>query len=291
MFLAHAAVATALVVSACSPTGPTATAATGTSPVTTANIGGMPFASTGGGMGSRGTVANANASGMAQFAPTYGSNQQYGIWVSGTGRVTAKPDTGILSFGVESRGAKVAGARDEAAKTMTAALKVLKDHQVADKDIQTQQYSIYPIIVYTDSKAGPSTPQITGYTVSNQATAKIRALDTFGDVIDAMALAAGNNIRINSVGFTIDDPKPLEAQARQLALQDAMTKGKQIAQVTGVSLGAPLFISEGGGSPMVPEKAYAARAYAGAPAAVVSTPINPGDSEVFMHVQMVFAIP
>ena len=282
MFLAPVAFAVVLTIGACSAATPTATPPKSDSPVVNgaSTGGGAPFASP--------SLGKTNSASFAQYLPAYVSNQQSGIWVSGMGRITVKPDTGILSFGVEARASTVAAARDEAAKAMTAALKALKDRRVADKDIQTQQYSIYPIIVYTDQKGSPSTPQIIGYTVNNQATAKVRALDTFGDVIDAVALAGGNNIRINSVGFTIDDPKPLEAQARQLALQDAMAKGKQIAQVTGVILGAPLFISESGGSPIVQEKAYARTSLAGA--ADVSTPINPGSAEITMQVQMVFAI-
>lgn len=288
-----------LIASGCTPGGskpPAATTGVTTTGVSTSSSGsstgvnpGIP--ALGGSSFIDASLRGAGSASYAQMSYPGGSTQQSGIWVTGAGRVSAKPDTGVLSFGVEARETTVAAARTKAAAAMTAALKALKDHKVADKDIQTQQYSIYPIMDYNQIKpGGESAPRIAGYTVTNQATAKIRVLDTFGDVIDAVALAGGNDIRINNVGFIIGNPKPLEAQAREAALQDAMAKARQIAAVTGVKLGAPMFITESGGSPVMIEKAYA-RSMAGAPAAAdISTPINPGESQVDMQVQMVFAI-
>lgn len=279
-----AALATILLVSACA-SGATPTKAAATSPGGATNAAISSNAAAAGAGVPRSGIANGTGS-YAQIMPSNGSGQ-YGIWVSGAGRVTVKPNVGILSFGVEAREATVALAKNRAASAMTGALKALADHKVADKDIQTQQFSIYPIIVYTQTKTGDSTPQITGYVVTNQATAKIRALDTVGDVIDAVAAGGSDNIRINSIGFTIENPKPLEDQARALALQDAMAKAQQIAQVTGVKLGAPFYISESGGSPVVAQRNFAAGA---ASQASAPTPINPGNSEVNIQVQMVFAI-
>lgn len=269
---------TALTMAACASGG--SPAKTNNDSLTGANLS-IPFGSSNNRM---------DSSGFGQIAQPGGS-QQYGIWVSGMGRVVAKPDIGLLSFGVEARGDTVATARETAAKAMTAAMKALKDSGIADKDIQTQQFTIYPIISYKDPVRGESPiPQIIAYQVTNSAVAKVRDLNKFGDVIDAVARAGGDEVRINNVSFSIDDPKPLEAEARKLALEDAMAKGRQIAQVTGVSLGSALFISESGGSPITKEMAYA-RAAAGAPAAdFAQTPISTGESEVYMSVQIVFAI-
>lgn len=43
------------------------------------------------------------------------SGQQEGIWVNGEGKVTAVPDTAVLTLGIEDQEATVAEARDKAA--------------------------------------------------------------------------------------------------------------------------------------------------------------------------------
>ena len=219
---------------------------------------------------------------LASLGGIVGGSQQLGVWVNGIGTVTVAPDVGTLGFAVEARDTTVAPARARAAAAMDAVLRSLRANGVEDRDIQTRQFSIRPL-----TTRGESVPTIVGYVVTNSATAKIRDIDSIGPVIDDAAAAGGDAIRINSIGFTIDDPKPLEAQARELALNDAMAKAQQIAQVTGVTLGDPVFISESGGFPVVAQEQFRV-AFAdgvGAP-----TPISPGESQVTVRVQMVFGI-
>ena len=64
-----------------------------------------------------------------------------------------------------------------------------------------------------------------------------------------------------------------------------MEKAQQIAQVTGVSLGDPVFISESGGSPLVTQTRLDAVLEASS-----GTPISVGETQVTMRVQMVFPI-
>ena len=75
-------------------------------------------------------------------------------------------------------------------------------------------------------------------------------------------------------------------QARQEAILDAIAKAQQMANVAGVGLGKPTYISESGGYYPVPVP-YPARAEA---AAEVTTPIRAGETEVSLTVQMVFDI-
>ncbi len=218
-----------------------------------------------------------------------GGAQQVGVWVSGTGAVTVEPDIGVLSFSVETRADTVAPARSEAAAAMEAVIASLKANGIQDRDIQTRQFRIQPITVFREIISGPNRgeriPEIVGYLVTNSASAKIRDIGTIGPVIDDAAEAGGDAIRINSISFSLDDPKPLEVQARDLALEDAMEKAQQIAQVTGVSLGDPVFISESGGSPLVTQTRLDAVLEASS-----GTPISVGETQVTMRVQMVFPI-
>ena len=169
---------------------------------------------------------------------------------------------------------------------MDAVIASLRGNGVADRDIQTSYFSIEPITVYDEGTNGERTPKIVGYRVVNFATATIREVDNVGSIIDDAAEAGGDAIRINGIGFSVDDPRPLEVEARKLALEDATAKAEQIASVMNVTLGEPIYVSQQGGSPVVfraavPEAMFAADA---------STPISAGEQEISIWVQVVFAI-
>ena len=212
-------------------------------------------------------------------------SQQTGIWVDGTGSAAAAPDVADLSFGVETRADTVADARAEAASAMDAVIASLGTSGVAGDDIRTTHFSIQPITVYEEGPRGEQTPKIVGYRVSNFATARIRDLGAVGGIIDAAASAGGDAVRINGIGLAVDDPQPLEVEARKLALEDATAKAEQIASVMNVTLGDPVYISQYGG---VPRVARESRAFGAA--ADASTPISGGQQEIRVGVQVVFAI-
>ena len=245
-------------------------------------------------------VNNGNNNTITELAKLSGisiqSQQQTGIWVDGSGTVRVTPDVATLNLGVEARAVAVADARDQAAKAMDGVMKTLKDNGVADKDIQTRGFNIQPIIVYVEvtpipgDRNRPTEPRITGYIVTNSITAKVRKLDSVGKVIDDAVKAGGNNIRFNGISFSLDNPKPLETEARKLALEDAKAKAQQAAQVMGVKLGEPSFIQLTGGSPIVQEKFIAAPSRAASSDAGIPTPISGGELDVTVHVQVTFTI-
>ena len=66
------------------------------------------------------------------------------IHVTGSGSVTGEPDMATLDLGVSVEGKTVAEAREEAAAAMTALINSLKANDVAETDIKTENFSIYP---------------------------------------------------------------------------------------------------------------------------------------------------
>jgi len=212
-------------------------------------------------------------------------NQQQGIWVNGEGKVTAVPDVAILSLGIEAQGASVAEAKAQAAEAMEQVMTALAGEGVAEKDIQTRYYNIQRVTRWDNDK---EQEVVIGYRVTNTVTAKIREIEKAGAVIDAVAAAGGDLTRIDSIGFTIDDPSGYYEEARQIAVADAEAKAKQLADVAGVELGKPTYISE---SSYVPGPIYRqdmVEKAAGAPA--VETPISPGEMEITLNVQLAYAI-
>jgi uncharacterized protein YggE len=209
--------------------------------------------------------------------------QQVGLWVNGNGEAKAAPDIVLLSLGIEAEERTVASAQQEAAQTMDAVLKAIKANGVADKDIQTQRFSIQPVRTYNEDLQRSI---ITGYQVTNVVIAKIKQIDKAGTVIDAVAQAGGNLTRIDNIAFSIDDPTPYYNEARASAIQDAMATAKQMASTAGVKLGKLVYMSES--TPYVPPVAMSNlfKAEGAAP----TTPISPGELQIQVNIQMVYEI-
>lgn len=140
------------------------------------------------------------------------NNQQEGIWVTGEGKVTAVPDVAIISLGIEAQELTVAEAQAKAAAAMDDVMKALENAGIDRKDIQTQYFNIQKVTRWDNDKQNEV---VIGFRVTNTVTAKVRDVTKAGSVIDAVAAAGGDLTRINSVGFTVDDPTLYQEQARK----------------------------------------------------------------------------
>jgi uncharacterized protein len=209
------------------------------------------------------------------------SNQQQGIWVNGQGKVATVPDVVQLTLGVQSQRETVAAAQSEANSAMERVIASLTGNGVAEKDIQTQRFSIQIVTRYDDTN---KKDVIVGYLVTNMVTAKIRNLDNTGTIIDAIATAGGELTRVDNINFSIEDPAVYYAEARLKAINDAKTRAGQIASLSGIKLGEPTFISE---SVSIPSSVPPVRVGTPAPG---QTPISIGEVNVTITVQIVFAI-
>ena len=217
-------------------------------------------------------------------------SQQQGIWVTGLGEVTAVPDIATLRLGIEAQEVTVAEAQTQASEAMERVMTALEDNGVAEKDIQTQYFSIRQRTRW-DEIMGQEV--VIGYRVSNMVTAKIRDIDKTDSIIDAVAVAGGDLTRIDSMSFSIDDPSVYLEEAREEAMADAEARAEHLAQLAGVKLGKPIYISEGVEMPPriypevwmeVPPPSIPA------PPAVPAPSISPGEMEISLTVQVAYAI-
>lgn len=207
------------------------------------------------------------------------------IQVNGSGSVTGDPDIATLNIGVSVQKKTVAEAREIAAKAMADLIETLKSNGIDEEDINTENFNIYPQYDWTEKGR-----ILIGYSVNNTVRAKVSELDTISDVIDDAAEAGGDYVIVNSIQFSIDDPKPLQTQARSLAVKDAEAKAQTLAEASGVVLGKPITITENTYfvSPPVP--------YAVADAAFdedeahTSTPIVPGELTITVNVSLIYEI-
>ena len=215
------------------------------------------------------------------------TNQQSGIWVTGEGEATAVPDIANLRLGVEATQDTVEEAQAQAAEAMDGVMTALKDNGVAEKDIQTQYFSIRQITRWDRDE---DEEVVIGYRVSNIVTAKIREVEETSSVIDAVVEAGGDLVRVDDISFSVDDPSPYYREAREEAVADAEAKAEQLAKAAGVRLGEPTYISESTyiTPPIFPRAVMEAVPVPGME--MPETPISPGEMEIRATVQVVYAI-
>ncbi len=202
--------------------------------------------------------------------------------VSGTGEVKATPDQAQLSTGVVTQAATAAVALAANSRAMNGVFDTLKRAGIAEKNIQTSNFSVSP--QYGNPKPGGA-PHITGYQVSNTVVVMVTGLDKVGPALDAL-VAAGSN-QIDGPSYSIADPKPLLAKAREEAVKDAAARAQTLAAAAGVTLGPILSISEGG-SEYSPQPLYRSMKFQGV--ASVAPPVASGEETVSASVSITWEI-
>jgi uncharacterized protein len=202
------------------------------------------------------------------------------ITMTGHGEVRSSPDMVSVTAGVTTSAATAAAAlaaNTARMKTVFAALEKL-GVGVAEKNIQTVNFSVSP--QYANGNNEP--PRLTGYQVNNEVSVRLDDVAKLGGALDALVSAGAN--QMNGISFDIREPAPLLEKARTGAVADAQLRAQTYAKAAGVTLGAILSVSEGGGevrplrmaAPMV----FAAKA----------VPVATGEQSVTADVSMVWEI-
>jgi len=205
------------------------------------------------------------------------------ITVVGEGKVRIEPDIARVSIGVETLRDTVDEASAANQETVDAVLAALQAQGIAEEDIQTSGFSIF---AERYGPGGPLPDDQVRYRVSNNVSVTIRDLENVGAVLDAAIEAGANNIY--GVEFALDDPSTVESDARASAVEDARAKAEDLAALSGVELGDLISISEivaQGGGFYAGNFAEQARAFGGG-----GTPVVPGQLELVMQLQVVYAI-
>ena len=183
------------------------------------------------------------------------------ISVTGEATVSVPPDLAEIDGGVTSE-AKTAREASEANNVaMGKVLQALKGAGIEEKDIQTSRLSLQP--QSAPNRSGPSA--IAGYRASNRVTIRVRDVTKVASAIDTLVGAGANEI--GGINFVVSQASKLLDEARERAVADARRKAEIYAKAAGVTLGAPLSISEEANSAPVPYRRMAAGMAASAPVA------------------------
>ncbi len=208
------------------------------------------------------------------------------ISVSGSGEVMATPDICTVNVGVQTENSDVMIAQQENARIMDRMITALVAAGIPREDIKTVGYSIYP--VYEDTTL-PFGQKIRYYQVTSSVQVTVRDVTRTGEIID-IAVANGAN-QVNSIVFSLSKEREslLRSEVLTMAVRNARTDADTVALATGVTITGVQSVSVG--SVYVPLY-YDNRIAAGAEskAAVVPTPIEPGQITVTAQVSISYLI-
>jgi uncharacterized protein YggE len=197
-----------------------------------------------------------------------------GITVVGNGSASVVPDVADWSFGVRSDAATASQALAANARAMNAVIDALRRAGIAKEDLRTDEISLYP-------QTADDGRTVTGDSASSTVTATIRSLGEAGRVVDAAVGAGASDI--SGPNMRPSDTAAQYRQAVDQAFDDARARAEAIAAKAGVSLGAPIAISEGGAPSPGP-------LYETGRLAADSISVEPGTQQVTASLTVTFAI-
>jgi hypothetical protein len=204
------------------------------------------------------------------------------VTVTGSGKVYLTPDIAYITIGVHTEGENASEAVASNNQQAQQVIDALIAQGIAEKDIQTTNFSIYPQQEY-DTEGKP-TGKIK-YIVDNSVFVTVRDIEKVGEVLDAAVKAGANSI--SGIQFDVADKTAALSEARAAAVKDAGVKAEELASAAGVTLGDVQTISEytsGGPQPMYDIRAAAPMAEA------ASVPVQAGQMLLTVEVNMVYEI-
>lgn len=201
------------------------------------------------------------------------------LTVTGEGRIDSAPDMATITLGVTSEADTAAAALRETSEATAEVLALLKQAGLAARDMQTRDLSLSPL---WNNSSSSSQPKINGYQAGNNVMVRVRALDTLGMILDTVVQGGAN--QFHGLSFGLQNPGPVQDDARRAAVAEALRKAKLYAEAAGITLGPILELNESGGSAPQPEMM-------GRMAAVsVAVPVAGGEVSTVAQVTMVFQI-
>ncbi len=219
------------------------------------------------------------------------------ISVSGEGTAFAVPDIATFSVSVRETAKDVATAQKAATEKNNNIIEYLSEAGIAEKDIQTTDYSVNPQYDYSSTSCAggycpPSNPKLVGYEVAQTLTIKVRETDKAGDVLSGVGSLGASNV--SGLSFTIDDEDAVNAEAREKAIADARTKAEKLAKELNVHLVRIVGFSENGNYPYYAKtmlESSASYGRGGAMDAVAPAPQLPvGENKIVSTVSVTYEI-
>jgi len=213
------------------------------------------------------------------------------IVVSGIGTVAAQPDMIQMSITLSKVAQTTKMAQEEVSKMVRQTMKILKEANIEDKNINTASlrfnseydYSKHPRILI-----GQRAEQSINFSIEgiNKDSEKVSG------IIDQLIQI--NGIELNQVNFSVKNPTEYYVKSRELAYKKAVEKANQYAELSKLKIIKVLSISENVFQPISPiqNRLYNQRAVIteAAMAAADATALPMGDLEITTNISAVFLL-
>ena len=194
------------------------------------------------------------------------------VTVSGEAKSEQKSQVATFNAGVMVVSDNKENAVSEVNTKMEAIVASVKEFGIDEKDVKTQNLSIYQ----------QEQPRVGEWRVSTDISIKLREVDKANDLADLLTQSGATSVYGPS--FTVDDTEEAEAGLVDQAIKNAREKAEAIAAASGGKLGKVMSVTEGtAGSGFYP---IAERSMSGGGGAA----LEPGSQTVSKTVTVVFEL-
>ena len=212
------------------------------------------------------------------------------ISVSGSATTSSNPDLLVIVLGVESEAKTANDSLSQNSDSLNSVISALTNSGISEDEIQTSNFSIYPIYDSIKDSNGNWQQILNGYRVSNILLIQTDKINSAGDIIDA-AVSSGAN-RVDNISFELSDDKSQTIGDDLIAnaINDATQKAeKALAPLNQKIVGVKSVVIHDNvmpyyDSPMRASFDGFAESY------MKSAPIMSGDEEITTNVSIVFYI-
>ena len=212
------------------------------------------------------------------------------ISVSGSATASSNPDSLVIVLGVESEAKTANESLSQNSNSLNSVISSLTNSGLSEDDIQTSNFSIYPMYDSIKDFNGNWQQVLTGYRVSNILSIQTDKIDSAGDIIDA-AVSSGAN-RVDNVSFQLSDDKYQKISDDLIAdaINDATQKAeKALVPLKQKIVGVKSVVIHDNVVPYYDSPMRAS--FDGfAESSMKSAPIMSGDEEITTNVSVVFYI-
>lgn len=211
--------------------------------------------------------------------------------VDGEAKMETATDIATFTASVVTEGGKnVADVQKQNVDKMNTINAFLKESGVEKKDLQTSQYSLAPRYTYypCDGRSVCSPATISGYTLTQTLSVKVRNLETVGDILSGIIEKGANNV--SGISFTVDDDTAVRQVARTEAIAKAQKKAKDIAKAGNFKLGKLVSLYEDSGVTPDAPTGYGGLGSAVSDMKAVAPVIEPGTQQGTVRMNLTYEI-
>ena len=211
------------------------------------------------------------------------------ISVFGIGAVSVQPDVIQMTITLSNVAQTTKKAQEEVNKMVRQALKVLKDANIEDKNINTASLEFRSEYEYTTRRV------LIGQRAEQRITFSIEGIvnddEKVSGIIDQLIQI--NGIELNQINYSVKDTAEYYVQSRELAYKKAVEKAAQYAELSNLKIVKVLSISDQGAQQVSPmnnmfNRQIASDAYAAKAEASTALPI--GELEITTNILAVFLL-